>query len=202
MTKYFITGIGTGVGKSVVSAALTHHFDADYWKPVQCGDEEGTDSAFVLNSGVKSERVHQERYFLKAPQSPHFAADLEGKRVDLDDFELPYFSQKTAIIEGAGGILVPLNHEKQYVIDFASKFDAEVILVVRHYLGSINHSLLSIDYLKRNGYKIKGIVISGPAHEPSESVLLNQGVALVGRINEVNAFDKETLLKNLEWYGQ
>lgn len=201
MTKYFVTGIGTGVGKTIVSAALTHHLEAEYWKPIQCGDEEGKDKDFLLKSGIDPERIYDEKYFLQAPQSPHFAADLEGVKIELNDFELPEFKSQNVVIEGAGGLLVPLNNKNEYVVDFASRFDASILLVIRHYLGSINHSLLSIEWLKQKGLKVKGIIISGPRHEASESVILNQGFPLVGHLGEVMKYDRDTLNKNFEWYG-
>lgn len=201
MTKYFITGIGTGVGKTVVSAALTQYFRADYWKPIQCGDEEGTDKEFLLRAGISETQIYPETHFLKAPQSPHLASQLENIEIDLNDFELPDFKSETVIIEGAGGILVPLNQKSDYVIDLAQKFQAQVILVVRHYLGSINHTLLSIDYLKRNGFDVKGIIISGTAHQPSEDIILNQGIALIGRVPEISG-DYQEGIQKIEWYGE
>ncbi|MDF2448137.1 MAG: dethiobiotin synthase [Bacteroidota bacterium] len=158
--NYFITGIGTNVGKTIVSAILTESLKADYWKPVQSGTIEGSDSRLVRSLVANSKSVfHPEAYLLKEPLSPHFAAKLEGITLDLNAIELPK-TDNHLIIEGAGGILVPLNNS-QYVIDIAKKIDCQIILVISNYLGCINHSLLSIDYLVKNNYKIKALVFNG-----------------------------------------
>lgn len=202
MSRYFVTGIGTDVGKTVVSSFLVATLDADYWKPVQCGTEGGTDTEFILSSGLLKGKSYPERYLLQMPQSPHLAAKEEGQTITMEDFSLPQ-TDAPLVIEGAGGILVPLNEKGDYVIDLALKFDAEVVLVVRHYLGSINHTLLSLDYLKKNGFKVKGIVISGAPHQPTEDIILNQGVPLVGRLSELTSMkiSPEDTIKNFVWYG-
>lgn len=160
MKRYFVTGIDTNVGKTFVSAILTEAMEADYWKPVQCGISDGTDTnelkQLVSNSKTM---IFPETYSFAAPVSPHLAASIEGKAIDMNAFKLPLTSNHL-IIEGAGGMMVPLV-KSNYVIHLAKQFDAEVILVIRNYLGCINHSLLSIDYLLRNKYKVKGIVLNG-----------------------------------------
>ncbi len=156
----FITGIGTNVGKTVVSAILTEALQADYWKPIQSGVVEGKDLDTVksLISNTKTV-IHPETYLLNEPLSPHFAAKLDGIEIELDKIQLPSTSNHL-IIEGAGGLLVPIN-STQYVIDIAKKLDCEIVLVISSYLGCINHSLLSIDYLKRNNFKIYAVVFNG-----------------------------------------
>ncbi|MES2568200.1 MAG: dethiobiotin synthase [Bacteroidota bacterium] len=158
--NYFITGIGTNVGKTVVAAILTEALQADYWKPIQSGTNEGRDSDVVhsLISNPKT-KIHPETYLLKEPLSPHFAAKIDGITIDLQQIHLPE-TNNHLIIEGAGGILVPIN-QSQYVIDIAKKLDCELILVISNYLGCINHSLLSIDYLVKNHFKIKALVFNG-----------------------------------------
>lgn len=160
MKRYFITGIDTNVGKTVVSAVLAEALQADYWKPVQCGISDGTDvnevRKLISNSKTK---LHPEAYAFVAPVSPHLAAAIESKKIDVKSIVLPS-TPNHLIIEGAGGIMVPLSKDN-YVIHLAREFDAEVILVVRNYIGCINHSLLSIDYLLRNKYKIKGMILNG-----------------------------------------
>lgn len=158
--NYFITGIGTNVGKTIVSAIITEALQADYWKPIQSGTIEGKDSETIkdLISNTKTV-IHPESYLLEAPLSPHFAASKEGVTIDLQNIKKPS-TQKHLIIEGAGGILVPINN-KEYVIDIAKKIDCEIILVISNYLGCINHSLLSINYLISNNYKIHSIVFNG-----------------------------------------
>lgn len=157
--NYFITGIGTNVGKTVVSAIITEALKADYWKPIQSGANDGKDSdtvqSLINNSKTK---IHPVTYLLREPLSPHYAAKRDGVTIELDKIELPV-TENHIIIEGAGGILVPIN-QSQYVIDIAKKLDCELILVISNYLGCINHSLLSIDYLVKNNYRIKALVFN------------------------------------------
>lgn len=144
MERIFVTGIGTGIGKTFVSAILAKALDADYWKPVQAGYEEGTDSEWVANWLQETGSVvHPEVYRLAKPASPHIAAREEGITIDISKIceKIPQ-NDRTLLIEGAGGILVPLN-ESQFVADLIKEMGAKVILVSRNYLGSINHSLLT-----------------------------------------------------------
>ncbi len=166
--KYFITAIDTNVGKTIVSAILAKALGYSYWKPVQCGDLENSDT---INIGrlVKGIRVYEEAYRLEAPMSPHEAARLSGLEVILSEINIP--NDNNLIIEGAGGIMVPLNYNSDLVIDIAVKANAEVILVFKNYLGSINHTLLSIDYLKRNNFSIKGLILIGERSESSEKII-------------------------------
>jgi dethiobiotin synthetase len=144
MTPIFITGIGTGVGKTLVSAIVARALEADYWKPVQAGFSAGTDSEWVAKmlAGTTSV-VHPELYKLSMPASPHIAARQEGITIDITKIcnNIPEIN-RTLLIEGAGGLLVPLN-EKEFVADLVKALGAKVILVSRNYLGSINHSLLT-----------------------------------------------------------
>jgi dethiobiotin synthetase len=190
MKRIFVTGISTDVGKTVVSAILTEALKADYWKPVQSGSFHATDSEEIKKLiSNKDSVVHAESYCLQQPMSPHAAAELEGVEIHLDNIKLPSTSN-TLVIEGAGGLMVPLN-QKDLVIDIIKKFDADVILVIRNYLGSINHSLLSIDALRNRGLKLVGIVINGAPHKLSEDIIIKYaGVPCIGRImpeSEVNA---------------
>jgi dethiobiotin synthetase len=144
MKPIFVTGIGTGVGKTFISAIVARALEADYWKPIQAGFDEGTDSEWVAGmlAGTQSV-IHPEVYKLAMPASPHIAAREEGKRINIDEItkKIPAIS-RTLLIEGAGGLLVPLN-ESEFVADLIKALDAKVILVSRNYLGSINHSLLT-----------------------------------------------------------
>lgn len=140
----FVTGIGTGVGKTLVSAILTRALEADYWKPIQAGIEDGTDSEWVQNTLQDSDStIHPELYKLKLPASPHIAARQEGINISIEKIcaSIPVIN-RNLIIEGAGGLMVPLN-ETAFVADLIKALDARVILVSRNYLGSINHSLLT-----------------------------------------------------------
>ena len=144
MERIFITGIGTGIGKTFVSAILAKALHADYWKPIQAGFEDGTDSEWVANwLKDTGSVVHPEVYRLVKPASPHIAAREEGITIDLAKIckKIPQ-NDRTLLIEGAGGLLVPLN-ESQFVADLIKELGAKVILVSRNYLGSINHSLLT-----------------------------------------------------------
>ena len=142
--RIFVTGIGTGVGKTCISAIVARALEADYWKPIQAGFDEGTDSEWVTGmlSGTQSV-IHPEVYKLAMPASPHIAAREEGKRINIEEItkRIPA-NNRTLLVEGAGGLLVPLN-ESEFVADLIKALDAKVILVSRNYLGSINHSLLT-----------------------------------------------------------
>lgn len=144
MERIFVTGIGTGIGKTFVSAILAKALDADYWKPVQAGFSEGTDSEWVAKwlAGTSSV-VHPEVYKLAKPASPHIAAREEGITIDIQNIckQIPA-NNRNLLIEGAGGLLAPLNNST-FVADLIKAMGAKVILVSRNYLGSINHSLLT-----------------------------------------------------------
>ncbi len=168
---YFITGIGTDVGKTIISAILVEALKADYWKPVQCGDLDNSDTHKIKGLISNSESVfHPEAYRLEHPFSPHKAADLEGTRIEKERIILPE-TNNTLIVEGAGGLMVPLT-DTFLVIDLIAQLQAEVILVSRNYLGSINHTLLSIATLKSRNIPIKGIVFNGDTDTYSEEVIL------------------------------
>jgi dethiobiotin synthetase len=172
MKTYFVTGIGTGIGKTFISAILCEALQADYWKPVQCGSLDNTDSNIVqsLLSNKKS-KIHPETYKLKTPASPHYAASLENIFIDPDKIILPE-TRNTLVIEGAGGLMVPLN-DNFLMIDLIKRLDAEVILVIQNYLGSINHTLLSLESLKKRNVNIKGVVFNGETQPSSEKYILN-----------------------------
>ncbi len=191
----FVTGIGTNVGKTVVSAVLTEALQADYWKPIQSGTVEGMDSETVKSLISNSETIiHPETYLLKEPLSPHFAAKLEGVEIELRKIQLP----KTAnhlIIEGAGGLLVPIN-ATQYVIDIAKQLDCEIVLVISNYLGCINHSLLSIDYLKRNHFKIHSLIFNGEFEsEVKQSIINYSSESKIIDIPTINSLNKQHVLE-------
>jgi len=166
----FITGIGTGVGKTYVSAHLVEMMQADYWKPIQSGDLEATDTMKVRNMVKNPISVfHPEAYRLTQPFSPHKAAALDGIVIDPNKIILPK-TQNQLIIEGAGGLMVPLNNTF-LMIDLIRQLQAEVVLVVMHYLGSINHTLLSIEMLKNKNLPINCVVFNGIKEAYSESVI-------------------------------
>jgi dethiobiotin synthetase len=163
MRPFFISGIGTGIGKTIVAAVLTEAIRADYWKPVQAGFEKGTDSSWLASMISNSETIiHPETYKLQMAASPHIAAARENRRIDLsrivEDFD-QLKSDRPLIIEGAGGLLVPLN-EKEFVIDLIKLLDARLILVSRNYLGSINHSLMTAKICRSYGLDPAGWVFN------------------------------------------
>ena len=191
--RYFITAIGTDCGKTVVSAIFTQALHADYWTPVQAGFPRDTDMVMGLVENPVS-KFHQEAYLLQNPVSPHAAARLDGVEIQLRKMLLPD-TENTLVIEGAGGALVPLN-DRRFVIDMAAKFDAEVILVANIYLGSINHTLLTINELKRRKLKVKGIVFNGPENEESERIILkHSGYPLLMRLWPEEFLTRETINK-------
>lgn len=167
MEKYFVTGIGTNVGKTVVSAILCEALNADYWKPVQCGNLEDSDSNFIEKK--TNSKTFNEAYKLALPASPHLAAEKENVKIELDSFILPE-TNNHLIVEGAGGMLVPLN-DKNLVIDIASKFDLELIIVSAFYLGSINHTLLTLDVAQQKKLKIKWLIFSGEKDNSTEIII-------------------------------
>jgi dethiobiotin synthetase len=166
--NYFITGIGTEVGKTVVSAILVEALGADYWKPVQCGLPRDTEVVAGLVSN-KNSIFHEERHLLTEPASPHQAAANQGIGIRLSDFSAPE-TENDLVVEGAGGIMVPLNQD-EFMLDLIERFADRLILVSNLYLGSINHSLLSIDALKARGLEITGIVFNGPSNLHSEQII-------------------------------
>jgi dethiobiotin synthetase len=182
MSKFFISGIGTDVGKTLVAAIITEALAADYWKPIQSGDLNFSDTdkvrALVRNNQTK---FHPEAYTLQTPASPHYAAELDGVSIDLQKIQLP-FTTNTLIVEGAGGLLVPLN-EKETLIDLIKRFNIPVILVSRNYLGSINHTMLSIEALQQRNIPIAGIVFNGEAKASTEDWILSAtGLPCLARI--------------------
>lgn len=166
----FVTGIGTGVGKTIVSALLTEQLRADYWKPVQAGDLEETDSMTVSRLISNSKTVvHPERYRFKLAASPHKAAAFETVSILDDDFDLPVTDNRL-VVEGAGGLMVPLS-ASFLMIDLIQQLDAEAVLVVRNYLGCINHTLLSVQLLLGRNIPIRCIVFNGEMDPDTESFL-------------------------------
>lgn len=189
--KLFVTGISTDVGKTVVSAILVEALEADYWKPVQAGDLEYSDTHKVqgLISNHKS-TFHPNSYALNTPMSPHESARLDGVQVQLDKIEEPE-TKNHLIIEGAGGLLVPLN-DSDTILDLIQQ-NYKVVVVSRHYLGSINHTLLTIKLLREKGFEV-ALIYSGDQHKSTESIIEKMtGVEVLGRIEDEPYFDKNVI---------
>lgn len=192
---FFITGIGTGVGKTLVSAFLVQCFQADYWKPVQAGDLEQSDSKRIRSLVDGHLTVFPERYRLRVGASPHHAAALEQLAISVQDFDLPA-STRMLLIEGAGGLLVPLN-DKEFMLDLISGWKLPVILVIRDYLGCINHSLLSIALLISKGLAIESVVFNGNFVPETKEIIqkhIPPGVK-VWSIPELGQVDQQELKK-------
>ena len=194
MRKIFVTGIGTDVGKTIVAAILTEALQADYWKPIQCGSLELTDTERVKRLvESKLSIFHSEAYRLKTPASPHNAAELEGIKIHWGKLKLPE-TKNTLVIEGAGGILVPFNYKGETMLDMAKNWDTEVVIVSRNYLGSINHTLLTLKTLQDSGVKVLGLIFNGESTPSSEDVILKTTkVPLLGRIKEEYEFTKDLI---------
>ncbi len=190
--KIFITGIGTDVGKTVASAIVTQALEADYWKPIQAGDldHSDTDKVKALVSNKKSQ-FHPNAYALNTPASPYYAATLDGIVLDIKKIQEP-ITANHLVIEGAGGILVPLN-DTDSIIDLIQK-DHKVVVVSRHYLGSINHTLLTFEALKNRNIAVAGIIFSGDENQATESIILKKTkVNCIGRIDNEPYFDQNVV---------
>lgn len=168
MSGIVITGIGTDIGKTVVSAVVCEALNADYWKPVQSGGLDSLDADFVMMHTSKTHIVEAIKH-LSQPLSPHEAARIDGVELNLADFHLPTFV-KTTVIEGAGGLMVPINDHGLTFLDVFAHWELPVYLVTRNYLGSINHTLLSIEALRSRGIEIRGLIVNGAKSEHSERV--------------------------------
>ncbi len=189
MAKQFvIAGIGTDVGKTVVSAIVAEALEANYWKPVQAGDLDNSDSIKVQRL-TQNVHVLPEAFRLNEAMSPHAAAKLDGIEISLDQLNLPLI-EGNLVVEGAGGVLVPVNSEGLIFADLFSLWKLPVIVVSRHYLGSINHTLLTLELLQNRGIAVEGILFNGDENPASEEIILSiSGVKNLGRIpiaTEVN----------------
>ena len=189
--KIFVTGISTEVGKTIASAIVTEALEADYWKPIQAGDLENSDSHKIARLISNSKTlIHANAYALQTPMSPHAAAEIDGIQIDLDAIAEPK-TKNDLVVEGAGGLLVPLNGSDT-ILDLIQP-DYKVLVVSRHYLGSINHSLLTIEALKQRNFRV-GVIFSGNKHPTTESIILQKtGIPFLGRINDEVAFDKSVI---------
>lgn len=193
MKTYFVTGISTEIGKTIASAILVEALQADYWKPIQAGELDDSDTHKVERLiSNKTSKFHPNSYALKTPMSPHAAADIDGVTITLKDIKPPK-TNNHLVIEGAGGILVPIN-QTQTILDII-KPEYHVIVVSRHYLGSINHTLLTVNLLKEKGFKV-AIIFSGDEHKTTEDIIKKMTqVPIIGRIDEEPYFDRNVILE-------
>lgn len=190
-STFFVTGISTGVGKTVVSAIIAQALKGDYWKPVQAGDLENSDSRSISDLVDFPITIHPSAYSLLHPMSPHAAAELEGIEIDMSRFIRPKTGQPL-VIEGAGGILVPLS-DTHTIIDLIRPED-RIVVVSRHYLGSINHTLLTLNSLKQRGFSKISLIFNGAENVATERIILEMsGVQAIGRLEEEPFFDRRTI---------
>jgi dethiobiotin synthetase len=196
--QLIISGIGTDVGKTVVSAIIAQALDAAYWKPVQAGDLSWSDSMKVAHFTKNRLTILPERHRLTAPMSPHAASALDGVQIHAEDFVLPD-TDGNLLIEGAGGLMVPVNAEGLLYIDLFQRWNLPVVLVSKHYLGSINHTLLSVEALRTRQIPILGIVFVGEEQPTSEEMIeRSTGVPTITRIPWVNELTHEFILEQAE----
>ena len=189
--RVFVTGISTEVGKTLASAILTEALEADYWKPIQSGDLQYTDSDKVreLITNTTSQ-IHPSAYSLQSPMSPHAAAEIDGVTIALDKI-IPPQTKNHLVIEGAGGLMVPLNNQDTIADLILDSY--RVVVVSRHYLGSINHTLLTLQALKEMGFA-PVIVFSGNAHPTTESIIASKSqVPILGRIPELSEINSKAV---------
>ena len=198
--RIFVTSIDTNIGKTVCSSILCAGLGYDYWKPVQCGDLDFSDSMKVKSYSPLT-KVHAESFQLNAPMSPHEAAKLESMDISINDFKLP--KSEEIIIEGAGGVMVPLNYKGNMIVELASLFEAKVIIVFKNYLGSINHTLLTIDKVKSVGLDILGLLVVGDEVTSSERIIedatqmnIIARIPIVDRVNQKWVKEQGLKVKN------
>ena len=202
MKHVFITGIGTEVGKTLASAIVTEALQADYFKPIQAGDLENSDThkveRLVSNSVTK---FHPNAFALKTPMSPHAAAEIDQVQIKAEEVKRPTTTNDYLVIEGAGGLLVPIN-STQTIADLIRQED-KIIVVSRHYLGSINHTLLTIEALKSRGLTCAGIIFSGEEHPTTESIIEEMAqVPILGRIDQEPYFDENVVREYAELFRE
>lgn len=192
----FVTGTDTDVGKTVVSALLTLGLGAAYWKPVQSGLQPMTDTEFVRRvTGLDDSYFITERFRLTQPLSPHAAAKIDEVQINLDDFQLPITDKPHLIIEGAGGVMVPLN-EKYFMIDLIQALSVPVCLVSRSTLGTINHTLLSLAQLRRANIPIVGVILNGVKNASNREAIAYYGqVPILAELEPLDLLNAETLMQ-------
>lgn len=193
-SKIFVSGTDTGIGKTVISAMMTLGLSATYWKPVQSGLEEETDTEFVKRvTGLPDTHFKLERYRLQEPLSPHASAAIDGVSISLDDFQLPETGGNSLIVEGAGGLLVPMNDEEM-IIDLITRLELPVLLVVRSELGTLNHTFLSLEALRNRDIPIIGVIMNGPENESNKKAIEKYGkVEVIGEIDTLQTLSPQSL---------
>ena len=186
--KVFVSGIGTEVGKTIASSVLVEALQADYWKPVQSGDLHNTDSHKIARLSANHGHIYKETYALKIPASPHYSAREEDVQIELDNFQLPDTSNYL-IVEGAGGLMVPLN-DSETIMDLMVKLNLPVVLVSSAYLGSINHTLMTLEKVLARGLQLCALIFSGERNTESEDIIVKHFPQAEGKVLIVDKMDE------------
>ncbi|HEX6981482.1 MAG TPA: dethiobiotin synthase [Balneolaceae bacterium] len=198
-SAFFITGTDTGIGKTAISAMLAQGLNATYWKPIQAGLDEETDIQFVQRTtNLPDSHFIAERFRLQTPMSPHAAAEIDDVSIQLDDFTLPEYGTKHLVVEGAGGLMVPINDEDM-IIDLISYLSLPVVLVSRSTLGTLNHTFLSLEALRKRNIPILGVVLNGPKSESNRKAIEKYGeIRILAEIEPIDEINSESLQTNFD----
>jgi dethiobiotin synthetase len=194
--RFFVTGTDTGVGKTFVSAILMLGLKAKYWKPIQTGTKEGTDTEWLqLVTGLPHDQFYPERYRMSEPLSPHAASQIDGIEIELSELSLPGSHTAPLIVEGAGGVLVPIN-DRDFMLDVMKTLGLPVVLVARSGLGTINHTLLTLERLRASGLEIVGVVMNGKAHPSNRKALEQYGkIEVIAEIQPIPMVSRPELMQ-------
>ena len=197
-SKFIVTGTDTGVGKTLVSAMLTLALDYHYWKPVQSGLDSVTDSEWIKEvAGVDPTKIFPEHYRLTEPLSPHAAAEIDGVQIEMSQLQLPDVEQ--LVIEGAGGVLVPLNRQGDLMIDLFAMWKLPVVVVARSGLGTINHTLMTIEALQRRKVSIHGVIMNGPENAGNRAAIeYYGGTKVLLEVPPIENISRETLTEKFQ----
>ena len=195
MKQIFVTGTDTGIGKTVVSALLTVGLNASYWKPIQSGAAPSTDTEWIRkHTELPEERFFKERYVLQKPLSPHISSALENISISLEEFHLP--TQGPLIVEGAGGVMVPINERGDLIVDLIKKLNLPTVVVARSTLGTINHTLLTLRELHSRHIPALGVVLNGPKNRENRKSIEKYGqIPILGEIEPEPQFSPQVLKK-------
>jgi dethiobiotin synthase len=199
--RLFVTGTDSEIGKTVVSSILVAGLEASYWKPVQAGKEPITDTEFVKeHTGLPGNHFYSETYQLSSPISPYAAAEIDGFEIDLSRFKTPKYYQGHLIVEGTGGLIVPLNREK-FIIDLIQELHLPVLLVGKTDLGTLNHTLLSLEALRARHIQVWGVVLVGEKNHSNEEAIIRYGnIDRLFHLGILDNFNPQTLKKAFQTY--
>ena len=197
MKGLVVAGIGTEVGKTVISAVLCEALEADYWKPIASGTDDGPPDGEIVAGLIQrgSERVHPTRYLFRKSLSPHIAAAMEGVEIQISDLQLPETSAPL-VVELAGGVFVPIN-DSATNLDLLQAFGLPVVVVSKHYLGSINHTLLTLEVLRSRGCQVLGVIFNGEELPDTERIIVQLGrVKVLGRVPSLKSLSSSQIIGN------